>query len=195
MQVTDSGEESGIPDSAISVLLNHLTDVRGIMCRRLDSHSGLFVTQAVLVVPRISQTLVTGSFAVKFLIFLPSVPGLIVRFFSHESRTGGILEGFTGKFHGSYVLLAACGREQVAYKDPRTRGGLFTRSLLKVLTSSDIRKLTYATIMDSLDMPQWQTPHREGQHINRRLFNKRVPGADGSFILGKKIKASDPTAG
>lgn len=31
VQVTDSGEESGIPDSAISVLLNHLTDVRGIM--------------------------------------------------------------------------------------------------------------------------------------------------------------------
>lgn len=72
VQVTDSGEESGIPDRTISVLLNHLTDVRGIMCRRLDSHSGLFVTQAVLVVPRISQTLVTGSFAVKFLIFLPS---------------------------------------------------------------------------------------------------------------------------
>jgi hypothetical protein len=37
-----------------------------------------------------------------------------------------------------------------------------------------------------------QTPHCEGQHINRRLFNKRAPGADGSFILGKKDPPSDP---
>ena len=36
-----------------------------------------------------------------------------------------------------------------------------------------------------------QTPHCEGQHINRRLFNKRAPGADGSFILGRREKNED----
>jgi hypothetical protein len=33
-----------------------------------------------------------------------------------------------------------------------------------------------------------QTPHCEGQYVSRRLFNKRLLGTDGSFILGKKIQ-------
>ena len=78
---------------------------------------------------------------------------------SHEVRAGGIFQGFSAKFHGSHILLAACGRDQVAYEDPqRGGGGFFTRQLLEILNSSDVHNLTYTGLVHSLRMPSWWVP-------------------------------------
>jgi len=85
----------------------------------------------------------------------PIDPDIDSKIISHDSRSGGISQGFSGKFYGSHVLLAACGRDEVAYEDPRKGGGLFTYSLLKTLSSSGVHDLTYTALMHSLSMPKW----------------------------------------
>lgn len=54
----------------------------------------------------------------------------------------------------SHVLLAACGRENFALEDPKTKRGLFTHYLLKVLEREDIGNLTYVSLMHKLKMPE-----------------------------------------
>jgi len=61
--------------------------------------------------------------------------------------------GFSGGYHGSHVLLAACGVSQVAMEHPRF-GGLFTHQLLRVLKEvDDMSELTYMSLMHRLNMP------------------------------------------
>lgn len=53
----------------------------------------------------------------------------------------------------SYVVLAACGRNEVASENRHAKCGLFTHHLLKVLEDEDIKSLTYGSLMHKLDMP------------------------------------------
>jgi hypothetical protein len=63
-------------------------------------------------------------------------------------------ERYSGRFRASHVLLAACGREQMAWEDPKSKRGLFTYNLLKILMSNDMETLTYRSLMDRLTMPK-----------------------------------------
>lgn len=74
---------------------------------------------------------------------------------SHGTRSRNIPNSFSGKFHASHVLLAACGRDQVAYERPKVKQGVFTYSLMKVLNASnnDINTLTYTSLMHKMEMP------------------------------------------
>ena len=58
------------------------------------------------------------------------------------------------RFRASHVLLAACGREQLAWEDPTTKSGIFTDHLLKILAGDDLETLTYRSLMDKLSMPK-----------------------------------------
>lgn len=73
----------------------------------------------------------------------------------HDIRSAGIAQGFSGKFHQSHVLLAACGRDQQAWESKANGHGIFTMSLLKILTAGSIDNLTYTSLMHKLDMPIW----------------------------------------
>ncbi|KAF9037377.1 hypothetical protein BDZ89DRAFT_1061537, partial [Hymenopellis radicata] len=63
--------------------------------------------------------------------------------------------------------------------------GLFTRCLLKVLRDYPIKELTYSSLMHRLRAPGYQTPHCEGKHVRRRLFDAWYDEADNAFILCK----------
>ena len=150
----------GIPDRTISTLLNHISDIKGnnlvgdIACRSLSrrltfaqtlildccSSGGINRNESELVIRRISEP--------------PKLkPTSDQSIWSRELRSGGIAAGFSGKFHGSHVLLAACGRDQFAFESPREHRGLFTMSLMKVLKSEEFNTLTYVSLMHKLRMP------------------------------------------
>ncbi|TFK31409.1 caspase domain-containing protein [Crucibulum laeve] len=176
---------NGIPDRTISVLLNHLSDVKGDnITLILDCCSSAGINRSSTTPTPIQEGLVP-----RRITNAPRMPaGCDRRIWSRGSgtRSIGVAQGFSGKFHASHVLLAACGRDQSAYEDPKTGSGLFTQALLKILGGHDIEDLTYTSLMHKLNMPTWQTPHCEGQSIQRRLFNKRAVGADGAFLLCKR---------
>lgn len=69
-------------------------------------------------------------------------------------RKGDVSKEYTGRFRASHVLLAACGREQLAWEDPNTKSGIFTSSLLKILSGDELDTLTYRSLMDKLAMPK-----------------------------------------
>lgn len=174
------GVIQGIPDRTISVLLNHLSDIRGdniTLILDCCSSAGInrgeadYVARQILNPPPLSANCDKGIWSRET-----------------GSRGVGVAEGFSGKFRASHVFLAACGRDQSAWEDPKSGHGLFTQSLLKLLEKRDVENLTYTSLMHNLKMPIWQTPHCEGQHVNRRLFNSRALGADASFILTKAEK-------
>ncbi|KAF8752583.1 Caspase domain [Rhizoctonia solani] len=48
----------------------------------------------------------------------------------------------------SHVLLAACGHTERAYEDPKTKKGIFTDALLRLLKSRPITELTYKAIFE-----------------------------------------------
>ncbi|RDB28119.1 putative WD repeat-containing protein C2E1P5.05 [Hypsizygus marmoreus] len=187
---TPEGVIPGIPDRTISVKLNHISDVKGdnvTLILDCCSSGGLNRNATSN-----TDDLFTGAVPRR----IPNPPpiplGCDSKILSRDSTRGvAVAKGFSGKHNASHVLLAACGREQFAYEHPRTKGGLFTASLLKTLSTSNLDSLTYTSLMDQLNMPIWQTPHCLGQHVNRRLFNKWAVGADGSFILGQKTKLTD----
>ncbi|KAF9474960.1 hypothetical protein BDN70DRAFT_884284 [Pholiota conissans] len=89
-------------------------------------------------------------------------------------------------FYGSHVLLAACGREQMAWEDPKSKRGLFTYNLLKILMSNELETLTYRSLMDKLTMPKNQTPHCEGRGVNRLLFGNKGDVSDTAFIYANR---------
>ncbi|KAG6809127.1 hypothetical protein H0H92_001457 [Tricholoma furcatifolium] len=186
------GEEiAGIPDRTIAVLLNRISERKGnniTLILDCCNSGGLnrtawgndpmkdgYVPRQVHTSPRLS-------------------PRCDEDILSNNSvRGAGLAIGYAGKHHASHILLAACGREQVAYEDPRTNCGMFTSSLLKTLSKYNVSDLTYTALMHRLPMPIWQTPHCEGQHVSRRLFNKRGTGADGAFIFSQIAKTEDGT--
>lgn len=73
-------------------------------------------------------------------------------FWTSDARGGRVGSGFSGKLHSSHVLLAACGREENAFEDPKTKRGYFTTHLLDVLESVDVRCLTYNSLIHKLNL-------------------------------------------
>ena len=65
------------------------------------------------------------------------------------ARNSTIADGFSGKFNASHVLLAACGREQVARED--SKQGIFTSRLMQVFRDDDINKLTYTSLIHKMN--------------------------------------------
>ncbi|KAK0451584.1 hypothetical protein EV421DRAFT_1044539 [Armillaria borealis] len=92
-----------------------------------------------------------------------------------------VTSGFSGSLWDSHVLLAACNRRQSAWEVDGQ--GLFTRALLKIMRKNPINGLTYRSLMHRLVMPAFQTPHLEGRHTLRRLFDSWEEPADSSMIL------------
>ncbi|PBL03057.1 hypothetical protein ARMGADRAFT_573 [Armillaria gallica] len=82
----------------------------------------------------------------------------------------------------SHVLLAACRRSQTASEI--NGSGIFTDALLRCMKDKPlVGVLTYASLLHRLDMPDIQTPHFDGKHIRRRLFDSWENPADSSMIL------------
>ncbi|KAK0194259.1 caspase domain-containing protein [Armillaria mellea] len=92
-----------------------------------------------------------------------------------------VTSGFSGSLWDSHVLLAACNRRQSAWEVDGQ--GIFTKALLKIMRKSPISELTYRSLMHRLVMPTFQTPHLEGRHTLRRLFDSWEEPADSSMIL------------
>ena len=65
---------------------------------------------------------------------------------SNGERSCTIANGFSGTF----VLLAACGREQKAYEDANR--GVFTSCLIEILTNEDIHTLTYTSLVHKMNL-------------------------------------------
>ena len=86
----------------------------------------------------------------------PPIPGDCDNILLARQRRGaGVAKGFAEKHRGSHVLLAACGRKQLAYEHPETGGGVFTGALLKSLSKYNVSNLTYISLMHGLHMPRW----------------------------------------
>ncbi|KAK0469386.1 caspase domain-containing protein [Desarmillaria tabescens] len=92
-----------------------------------------------------------------------------------------ITSGFSGSLWDSHVLLAACNRRQSAWEVDGQ--GIFTRALLKIMGKNPVNELTYRSLIHRLVMPGFQTPHLEGRHTLRRLFDSWEEPADSSMIL------------
>ncbi|PPQ68613.1 hypothetical protein CVT24_005431 [Panaeolus cyanescens] len=183
---TEEVVEEGIPDRTISLLLNHISDLKGnnitliLDCcssagltrgddDKLEVDDDVYITRQIKNPP-------------------PLKSNKDRKFWTHASRGGGVAEGFQGRNQNSHVMLAACGRDQFARESVKTRRGLFTFALLKALESEDISTLTYTSLMHKLRMPPEvnQTPHCQGQAANRCLFNNLVSGADDALIVGRQ---------
>lgn len=96
-----------------------------------------------------------GGYVIRRLINPPRITGKSdEKILAHGTRGHRMNEGLVGMFHGSYVLLAACGREQFALEDPHTKRGLFTYSLLKALDNEDFNNLTYISLMHRIKIPE-----------------------------------------
>lgn len=113
-----------------------------------------------------------------------------------SSRELDVRAGFAGQAMNSHVLVAACSHTEKAYEWGlgAEKRGYFTRALLELLRRVSIDNLTYKGLMHrfpTLDTPRPQNPVCEGGNIDRIIFNAKVPGADGSFILITPLKRSD----
>ncbi|KAJ3500507.1 hypothetical protein NLJ89_g9765 [Agrocybe chaxingu] len=181
-------ETDAIPDRTISVLLNHISASRGnniTLIMDCCSSGGISRGMDLDGDPDMS----IENYVPRLIKNPPPLRPLgDEKIWARGARGGTVPEGFADRFHESHVLLAACGREESAREDPRTKRGLFTSSLLKVLNNQDMPTLTYTSLMHRLKMPYWQTPHCEGYGVNRRLFNTTATGADPRFVLTKRDK-------
>ncbi|KAK0484890.1 caspase domain-containing protein [Armillaria novae-zelandiae] len=91
----------------------------------------------------------------------------------------------SGSLRDSHVLLAACRRSQTASEV--NGNGIFTDALLRCMRDKPlVGVLTYASLLHRLDMPDIQTPHLDGKHIRRRLFDSWESPADSSMILCRR---------
>jgi hypothetical protein len=150
----------GIPDRTISMLLNHISDIKGnnlvryIACRLRSRH--LTFAQTLILDCCSSGGINRGKseLVIRQISDPPKLkPTSDHRIWSREVRGGGIAAGFSGKFHASHVLLAACGRDQFAFESPQDHRGLFTMSLMKVLKTEEFNTLTYVSLMHKIRMP------------------------------------------
>ncbi|KAK0205135.1 caspase domain-containing protein [Desarmillaria ectypa] len=103
---------------------------------------------------------------------------------SRRSRGLSVTSGFSGSPWDSHIVLAACSRHQSAFEEDGQ--GIFTRALLKVMRRTPSRGLTYKSLIHRLVMPTFQTPHLEGKHLHRFLFDSSRDFADTSRILCRR---------
>ncbi|KIJ46649.1 hypothetical protein M422DRAFT_778362 [Sphaerobolus stellatus SS14] len=78
---------------------------------------------------------------------------------------------FYDKGTRSHMLLAACSKDELA-REENGRGN-FTRALLNLLRTSNVRDLTYACLLRRIEI-KLQNPQCEGYNRNRTLFNLGV---------------------
>ncbi|KAF9480848.1 hypothetical protein BDN70DRAFT_579183 [Pholiota conissans] len=94
----------------------------------------------------------------------------------------------SGHHCGTLILLAACGRKQVARENKTRNCGLFTDSLLEVLMSNELGTLTCRALMNKLSMQEslyGQIPHCKGNGVNRSLFaTSKESWSDTALIYG-----------
>lgn len=69
----------------------------------------------------------------------------------HGFRSTGVARWFSGQSNESHVLLAACGRDQLALENGSN--GCFTAAVFEVLRNIPIDQLTYTSLMDKLKIP------------------------------------------
>ncbi|KAF8964817.1 hypothetical protein BDZ97DRAFT_2004443, partial [Flammula alnicola] len=170
----------GLPDRTISALLNQISDRRGNnITLILDCCSSAGMNRSKDADGHVPRRICNP----------PPIKGYTdQQFWPPEARCNRPVEEFSGRFRASHVLLAACGREQLAWEDGKSKRGLFTDRLLAVLASDEFNTLTYTSLMNKLSMPRKQTPHCEGAGVNRRLFNSQDSGADSSFIFTTRVR-------
>ncbi|PBL03180.1 hypothetical protein ARMGADRAFT_6665 [Armillaria gallica] len=166
----------GIPDRTISELLLRLSEAKGNnitvvldCCHAAGINRGLQHPDARLRSRRI--------------IHPPQIsPKCDSTISSRRSR--GITSGFSGSSWDSHIVLAACSRHQPACEEDGQ--GIFTRALLKVMRRTSLRELTYKSLMHRLVMTPFQTPHLEGKHLDRFLFDSSRDSAENSRILCRR---------
>ncbi|KAF8988246.1 caspase domain-containing protein [Cyathus striatus] len=182
----------GISDRSISVMLNQISSEKGDnITLILDCCFSAGINRNDKVE---NQTSEDNLYLVRYMPNPPNVTHLSANcdqdIWSQYTRSVAVPQGLSGKYHASHVLLAACGRQQLAHEGRITRRGVFTNALLEILNNSNLEDLTYTSLMHKLQLPKYisrkQVPHCEGQHVNRRLFNRNASGADRSFLLAKK---------
>ncbi|KAF6744341.1 hypothetical protein DFP72DRAFT_85644 [Ephemerocybe angulata] len=185
----DGSVVEGIPDRTVCYLLNGLSQLRGnnitlildCCCSAGLNRGG----EAMEVKPRqiINPPKLSGRADPR--VTVPPVDP------TATTTTRGMRRspGFGGKFQDSHVLLAACGRDRVAYEhDGR---GLFTSVLLSNLQQVNLQTMTYTGLMGRLKMPHWQTPHCEGSNVDRPLFNRQGRRSDPAYIPCKRYFDGD----
>ncbi|QRW19849.1 ICE-like protease (caspase) p20 domain protein [Rhizoctonia solani] len=101
----------------------------------------------------------------------------------------------------SHVLLAACGHTERAYEDPKTKKGIFTDALLRLLKSRPITELTYKAIFENFPNLSIsgtkvnQNPVCEGANATRMFLRAPILGQRCSYIsmtgLGSKYTYDD----
>ncbi|KAF9003400.1 caspase domain-containing protein [Cyathus striatus] len=189
----------GIPDRTISVLLNQISSLKGDnITLILDCCHSAGISRSANVESDQEDHYIPRC--------MPNPPGARLsancdqKIWTRGTRSATVAQGFSGKYHASHVLLAACGRQQFANENTVTRRGVFTYALLEILNNSNLTDLTYTSLMHKLQLPEKiakrQVPHCEGHNVNRRLFNRKATGADGSFsglaqgiTVGSKLSA------
>ncbi|KAF8669674.1 Caspase domain [Rhizoctonia solani] len=88
----------------------------------------------------------------------------------------------------SHVLLAACGHTERAYEDPKTKKGIFTDALLRLLKSRPITELTYKAIFENFPNLSIsgtkvnQNPVCEGANATRMFLRAPILGQRCSYI-------------
>ncbi|TDL18811.1 hypothetical protein BD410DRAFT_842529 [Rickenella mellea] len=102
----------------------------------------------------------------------------------NNARGTGVPSAFMGQNQESHVLLAACGQTELAFEN--NKRGLFTRALLDALEKSDLRTITYKSLIRKIQIPKDknQNPECQGKYRDRLLFNVHSTRADWSIIRG-----------
>ncbi|TDL21761.1 hypothetical protein BD410DRAFT_290576 [Rickenella mellea] len=102
-----------------------------------------------------------------------------------NARSTGVPLAFVGQNQESHVLLAACGQIELAFENDKR--GLFTRGLLDVLRQSDLRNLTYTSLIQNVRIPKFnQNPQCQGRYRDRVVFNAHTTRGNLSLIQGFK---------
>lgn len=155
---------AGIPDRTVSVLLNELSASKGnnIVSRTCPPPRHLLSLVQTLILDCCSSAGINrsvpeedeGAFRPRVFMNPPPISSDCDRnILVNEIRSASIAQGFSGRYHQSHVLLAACGRDQSAYEYSAKKHGLFTHFLLRALRKYNVDELTYSSLMHKLRIP------------------------------------------
>ncbi|KAF7343898.1 putative WD repeat-containing protein C2E1P5.05 [Mycena venus] len=106
-------------------------------------------------------------------------------------RAAGVSARFIGMNYESHILLAACGSQAQAYEMHEYKHGVFTHALLTAFKANHFSELTYTSLMDRLEMPDFQAAHCDGHFPDRRLFDRHSGERDRSLYYGCISAAPD----
>ncbi|KAH6910782.1 caspase domain-containing protein [Coprinopsis sp. MPI-PUGE-AT-0042] len=173
----------GIPDRTICRLLNKLSRARGNnitlildCCHSAGINRNTTSPVPAGYIPRRIQRPPPLSARVDESIYEAAIDDRAARLTANPAGS------FAGRFQDSHVLMAACGREQTAFEFQGS--GLFTQSLLSALEACGVLTTTYDGLLPRISMGKWQTPHFEGNNMNRLLFNAKGSRSDPFLVAG-----------